>query len=139
MSKLSRLHRLEIKAVDLLIISVVLLLITTSAISSGNFALLSVNFISLILVVFVTYAAIVLIVRLLLGALQIVGDGMIQRFAKTAISGLLIFLLFPYVLTFIMWLLGITLTADTQLYLYAASIIRTVVRSLLGRHWKKTP
>ena len=139
MSKLSRLHRLEIKVIDLCIISIVLLLITSSAISSGNFALISVNFISLLLIVCGTYGSIVLIVRLLLGALQVVGDGMIQRVAKTAISGLLVFLLFPYVLTALMWLLGITLTADTQLYLYAASIIRTIVRSLLGRHWKKTP
>jgi len=118
---------------------VVLLFITTSVISSGDFALISVNFGILILIVFGTYISIVLIVRLLLGALQVVGDGMLQRFAKTAISGLLIFLLFPYVLNALMWLLGMTLTADTQLYLYVASVVRTVVRSLLGRHWKKAP
>ncbi len=139
MSSLSRLHRLQIKVVDLCIISVVLLFITTSVISSGDFALISVNFGILILIVFGTYISIVLIVRLLLGALQVVGDGMLQRFAKTAISGLLIFLLFPYVLNALMWLLGMTLTADTQLYLYVASVVRTVVRSLLGRHWKKAP
>ena len=124
-------QRLGLRVVDLVILSVALAFITSSAVAAGDFALLSLDFLSLLLIVFITYVVVVVLVKVL--TLSIPETGMLSRFAKGAISGLLVFFLFSYVVGALMFLLSYRLTADVQAVLLVVSVLRAVVGGLLGR------
>jgi len=130
----SRLHAIGIKLVDLLILTVLLVIITGSVITSGDvIQLVHFDFLNLFLIVVGTYLAVCVIIGVLVSA--ITTDTFIGRFAKTAISGLLMILLFPVLIEFLMWFLQYSLSADSANTLFWGTLIRTLVRSILGKYW----
>lgn len=130
---LSRIHNIGLKVIDLLILVVALLFITGGAVASGDLEVLSFGFLQLALIVFVVYSVSVLIVGVL--CLSISSDSWFSRISKSAISGLLLFLLFPWLIGIVMFLLQYQLTTDAQTVLLVTTMIRSIVRALLGRHW----
>jgi len=125
--------RLGLRAVDLLILSVALLFITSSAVAAGDFALLSIDFATLLLIVCLTYLIVVIFVKVL--TLSIPEGGTLGRVAKACISGLLIFFLFSYVINILMFVLNYRLGADVQLVLMVVSVSRAVIGAFLGRRF----
>ena len=125
--------RLGLRVVDLVILSVALVFITSSAVVAGDFALLSLDFATLLLIVFVTYLVVVVFVKVL--TLSIPETGMLSRFAKGAISGLLVFFLFSYTVDALMFVLNYRLGADVQLVLMVVSVSRAVIGAFLGRRF----
>ena len=130
---LSRIHNIGLKAIDLLILSVALLLISSSAIVSGDIEIISLDFLSLFFIVVVVYGVTVLVVGIL--CMSIGTDNWLGRVSKAAISGMLVFLMFPWLIDLLMFITRYKLVADAQSILFVCVIIRAVVRSLLGRYW----
>lgn len=130
-------HRFGLRAIDLLILVVFLVIVTTTALTTGDFALLSIDFATLLLVIVGVYVGVVLFVEFLLLGFQ--GESIFHRFAKATVTGLLIFFLFPYLVSLIMWIVGRAITADIQLMLMVVAVLRTIVRALLSKQWGSVP
>jgi hypothetical protein len=130
-------HKIGLKIVDLFILAIALLFVTTSAIERGDVQLFAADFWTLCLIVFVTYVAVVVFVKFL--TFTIPGEGRFSSIAKTVISGLLVYFLYPYIIGIIMFVLGFKLAVDLQLVLMIVSLLRTIVRTLLSRYWEMVP
>ena len=125
------LAKVGIKAIDLLILTVALLFITSEAAVFGDFHLLTFDFAGILVIVVFTYFVSVVLVRVF--TLWIPVTGWMSRIAKAAISALLVWFLFAEVLRAFFWFLNYGVGVDIQTTLMIATIIRVVVGALLGR------
>ena len=126
--------RVGLKILDLMILVVALFWITFSTVPAGGIVLFGVDFLTLTLVVFSSYIVILIFVGILMSGVG-GGESWFARAARGAISGMLVFFTFPYLLGIIMFLVGMRLGTDVQFILMLVSVVRAIVAAVLGRRW----
>lgn len=88
----------------------------------------------IILVVSLAYVGVVVCVSFITFFFRTEGRGV--GFVKGMVSALLIWLLFPKVLTIGFWLVGVSVSSNVETVLLWAFIIRAFVGAWLGRRWE---
>ena len=136
MSTIPLLKRIGLKVIDLMILVVALFWITFSTVPAGGIVMFGVDFLTLTLIVFSSYIAVLMFVGILMSGVG-GGDSWFARVARGAISGMLVFFCFPYLLGIIMFLVGMRLGTDVQFILMLVSVVRVVVASVLGHRWQE--
>ena len=128
------LKRIGIKIIDLFLLVGALFYLASTTVRTGQFALFDLDFMTLCLIVFGSYVGIIVFISLLTTGIG-GGDTAIARFSRSAISGLLMFFLFPWVVSLLLMLCGMRISGDIQLTLTIVAVLRCVISGLLGRHW----
>ena len=126
------LHRIGMTVIDKMILAICLFLcvldVTDGLVSIGwDLSLI-------ILVVSLAYIGVVAFVWVITFFFRTEGRGV--GLAKGLISALLVWLLFPKVLSIGFWLVGVSVSSNVETVLLGAFIVRAFVGAWLGRRWE---
>ena len=125
-------HRLGITVIDKLILVLALFLVTldnTAGLTDIGWDLLSILF-----VVVLAYLGVVAFVAFVTFFFRTEGRGV--GFVKGLVSALLIWLLYPKVLSILFWIIGSSVSGNVETVLLWTFIIRAFVGAWLGRRWE---
>ena len=125
--------KLGIGLIDILILGLALVYIYLAALPVDDLGLLTMDAMFILLTVVILYIIIVAVVSLFLTYMR--EDNNIAKIVKAIVSTLLIMTLFNIFIFPIMWLMGYSLSADVQLVLTVAAIIRMLAKVFLRRYF----
>lgn len=126
-------HRIGITVLDKLLLALMLFLCILD-ITSG-FAEITMDLLSMILVVVIAYAGVVVFVWIVLLFFRAEGKGV--DFMKGLVSAILIWALYPKVLGILFWIVGVSVSSKVETVLLWGFIIRAFLSVWLHRRWKQ--
>ena len=125
-------HRIGLTLIDKMILAICLFLCILDV--TDGLTAIGWDLSLIILVVALAYMGVVLIVWIITFFFRTEGRGV--GFVKGLLSALLIWLLFPKVLSIGFWLVGVSVSSNVETVLLGAFIIRAFVGAWLGRRWQ---
>ena len=124
-------HRIGLTLIDKMILAITLFLCVLDV--SAGLTEIGWDLFFIILIVSLAYMGVVLLVWVITFLFRTEGRGV--GFVKGLLSALLIWLLFPKVLSIGFWLVGVSVSSNVETVLLGAFIIRAFVGAWLGRRW----
>jgi hypothetical protein len=125
-------HRIGITLIDKLILVLALFLVTLD--NTAGLTEVGWDLVSILLVVVLAYLGVVAFVAVITFFFRTEGRGV--GFVKGLVSALLIWLLYPKVLSILFWLIGSSVSGNVETVLLWTFIIRAFVGAWLGRRWE---
>ena len=125
-------HRLGMTVIDKMILAIALFLCVLDV--TAGLTDIGWDLFSIILVVTIAYIGVVVFVTIITFFFRTEGRGV--GFAKGLVSALLIWLLFPKVLSIGFWLVGVSVSGNVETVLLWTFIVRAFVGAWLGRRWE---
>ena len=130
---LSRLARLGIGFIDLMILGCALIFIYLQITPTEDWGIMTADAGTILLIVFILYIAVVIFASICLNYMRT--ESTLAKLVKSFVMTILVLSLFDYLLFPVLWIFGYSFPGDVRNVLIVASIIRTLTKVWLSRRW----